>query len=390
MGASKEDYIDALAEMDPVELTMQLLVSADADYAKSAVDWAEAVEEWSGGKITFKIAYSGSIADATTMEDALNEGLVDVGQHQIQYKPEEFAVGNYFGGATFLYESSPVVGTMQMVGAMGQIWSEQDALVEENERNGLKPLIPATATGPSAFLCTEGNAVSTLDDFDGRQVRASATERAALLKELGAVPVDIPGSELFDAMQRGTVECADMGLTAAQVYGLLDVGKNWAFDSRVSASANPSGFDMSLAAWEDLPLAAQQLLWDRLDVFVESFLRNGVFASNAKVIDVAIEKGITFNDYDDEVVATIDSFFDDQLSHLADSAPEGVDGEAATTAVTDAFEGWYDLVTNELGYDQEVGWQDFDSAWLEANEIDLEPFVSEYVDVVLAPHRPGA
>src|SRR5690625_364008 len=55
-GASKEEYAEALADMEPVELTFQAASSASGGNADRDREFAEAIEEWSDeiGRATCK------------------------------------------------------------------------------------------------------------------------------------------------------------------------------------------------------------------------------------------------------------------------------------------------------------------------------------------------
>ena len=51
-------------------------------------------------------------------------------------------------------------------------------------------------------------------------------DHGVIAKELGAVPVSIPSTESFEALQRGTVDGALFNLTTSTTYNLEQVAKN--------------------------------------------------------------------------------------------------------------------------------------------------------------------
>src|SRR5699024_1589038 len=57
VGASRDDFIAALADMDPVTLTLQSNQNPGDPMSLQFERYAERVEDWSGGNITFDIAY---------------------------------------------------------------------------------------------------------------------------------------------------------------------------------------------------------------------------------------------------------------------------------------------------------------------------------------------
>ena len=56
-GASKEEYIEALADMEPVELTYQASASPSSPNSDREREFVERVEEWSDGKITMDMQF---------------------------------------------------------------------------------------------------------------------------------------------------------------------------------------------------------------------------------------------------------------------------------------------------------------------------------------------
>ncbi|MBM9463574.1 hypothetical protein JL108_08930 [Aeromicrobium sp. YIM 150415] len=386
-GASQEDYIEALADAEPIEIVLQMPTPPDNPFTTPGDEYAKAVEQWSGGKITFDVSYSGAIAALPEMGKALGDGLVDMGIHRPEYMQDSFPVATYFGKYLSIHEADPIVGNLQLFGALGQIWSDTDALWEEAEEVGIRPLVPATATGSAAMLC-RGEPLTSLAAAKGISIRSQTPAGAALIDHLGASAVSLPQNELYEAAQRGVVDCMEASFGLLSTAGLADVTDGWTVDP-TAGPAPVTGFDMSLDKWESLPLAAQQLLWDRLDVYLESYLMVGQWGSNALAVEDSNEAGLAWEDWDAEAAADIEGFWEQYRESVADEAVDGRDGEADLVEVEAAHEKWLGIVRDDLGFEAEVGWGDFDS-WYAAHEdaIDFKPLIEVYVDEILMPHRP--
>ncbi|MBM9463598.1 hypothetical protein JL108_09050 [Aeromicrobium sp. YIM 150415] len=386
-GTSKEDYIEALRDVDPIELVLQLPTPPGSAYSLPAENYAAAVEEWSDGQISFNIAYSGSIAGLTEMENALAEGLVDMGQHRPDYHQSDFPVTSYLGQFLTLHDTHPVAGSLQLMGAANEMWYDTDAVIEELERNGIKSLIPFTSSGGSELLCRD-EAVTSLDTVEGKSIRVQSAAGAALVEHLGASSVDVPQPDVYEATQRGVIDCMDASFGLAATTGVAELTDAWTLNADTPGIPPTTSFDMSLDTWDSLPLAAQQLLWDRLDVFVESYVIDGGWGSNAEAVETSNAAGLSWNEWDAEASASLSDFWGGFRQDLADDPVGGVDGGALLDELTQSHEKWLEIVDEAVDYPEEVAWPDFDE-WYSTTDIDISGWTERFVEEVLLPHRPS-
>ncbi|MFP3468156.1 C4-dicarboxylate ABC transporter substrate-binding protein, partial [Leifsonia sp. SIMBA_070] len=72
--ASMEDYVAAFADVDPINLKVQSNNPQGTGQSVPLEAYVAAVEEWSGGKITFDVKYSGAIAPIAQAGQAMADG----------------------------------------------------------------------------------------------------------------------------------------------------------------------------------------------------------------------------------------------------------------------------------------------------------------------------
>lgn len=384
--ASKEEFIAAFEDVAPVDLTVQLATGPENPYSLAAVAYTDAVTEWSGGKISFDIYYSGSRAPMPEMNRALAEGLVDMGQHMPNIDADTFPVADFASQLMFLQEGSPVAGGLQMLGAWAEFGITDEALHTELRNEGIQPLIPMTSSGGSGLLCRTDR--SSLDDLKSAQVRTSSSSVASEIDALGALSVSIPAVEQYEAMQRGMVDCVASSLGGAAAYGLHEVGDSWVLDQRSALSGSPVAWGMSAAKWDSLPLVAQQLLWDRLDVFLAEFIPGNLLGASAAALEDSQKAGLTIHPWSDDAADALKEFHAQKVAEIADSAPSGVDGTSTVESIVDFHEKWLATV-EELGYGEEVPWNEF-ATWFARGGHDFGPFVEVLSEETLVPNRPEA
>lgn len=75
---------------------------------------------------------------------------------------------------------------------------------------------------------------------------------------------------MFESLQRGVIDCAITTVTGAALGGHIDTVPYPVFDPEVGFNSPGGSIAMSIDKWNDLPLPAQQLMIDRLDVFMKA------------------------------------------------------------------------------------------------------------------------
>ena len=261
-GASQEDVDAALAELDPVNIVYQAGAQGpNSVSAQSAHDFKEYVEERSGGKITVEVIWAQAIAGYSEIDDALADGRIDVSYALPIYDPSTYPAFDALATTSAGLPNSPVVG--ELVGNAAIIdmaWNSEEILTGYEEQ-GIVPLTPVVSTGNHHAICSDAG--TTLDDWKGRQVRIPSVSLEAVASNLGATPVSMEYVEVFEAIQRGTVDCTLAQLLPSEEAGLLEIAPNVSYASPESSlSSRGAGAMLAGSNFQNLPLAYQQIIFD--------------------------------------------------------------------------------------------------------------------------------
>src|SRR5690606_42040273 len=90
-----------------------------------------------------------------------------------------------------------------------------------DEGHALRPLSPLVS---SASYGAAGNAPgSESDAWKGRQIRIGGSAQTPISETLGASPVSMEYGEVFEALQRSTVDCTFIQGMVAGSTGLMEV-----------------------------------------------------------------------------------------------------------------------------------------------------------------------
>lgn len=383
IGSTKEEFVTALQDIDPIELRVQVLSTSKSAHGQAMKAYGDEVEDWSGGKITFDLHYSGAIA-STDVESALADGLIDLAPIYPSFQADKFPVSAFASHYTFLGDPTPVVGTLEGVAT----WLDagfDEGIITEFEDNGLHAVLPMYVPGRSTLICNEGP-VASLKQASGASIRNPSPTAKDEIEAIGGSPTSLPPLEVFEGLQRGTVDCAVTGLASASIYQLADVSSDWAVDPEVQFAGSPETLAYGQDKWEAMPLAARQLLWDKSSVFLEKNIEGNALDSIRDSLSQAEKQDVNLYTLDDDLKKKLNEHHQGLLDDAGENSPEGYDGAAFAKRAQEANDRWTGKV-EELGYTDDPSWPEA-AQWLDKNDVDLGPLVEEIDSEIMSTHRP--
>ncbi len=133
---------------------------------------------------------------------------------------------------------------------------------------------------PQIVWCNEP--VSSIADLAGRKVRVSGAPAADTLEQLGATAVNLTGGEVFQALQRGLVDCGSTGST----YG---------YKNKWHEIANHF-YDFPLGSYAQVIQVANKTFWDTLSAEDQEMIRGKIKEAEDKLWAMAPDvhaRGVT-------------------------------------------------------------------------------------------------
>lgn len=383
--ASMEDYQAAFEDVDEITLLTQTPAPKGSATGLPQEEYYAAVEEWSGGKIKFDVAYSNAVAEVTESDEALTDGRLDIASVLPIYDPSEYPANTALIEAGFISDQSAVEGVFSSNAWPNEVAFATDEIMAEFDDHGMVPMVPVYNSGSQGLFCSEERA--DLDTLDGVSVSSSGTAQTKEIEALGAAATSIAYTELFESLQRGVVDCAAATPTVGVLGGFLDEAPYGVIDPEAGFALAPGALAFSKTTWESLPLVAQQLLWDRLDVFVEANILSKIFPNNAEAVSTVLDAGGQIREFEPDARAALQEANQNLLDEIGGTEAIA-DGEAFVSTMETTNEEWQALVA-ELGFD-EVDYEGFPD-WWEANKdsIDLGAYSEQFHERILAEHRPS-
>ncbi|WP_161813952.1 TRAP transporter substrate-binding protein DctP [Steroidobacter agaridevorans] len=165
-------------------------------FSRADIAWMKWVEQQSDGRIEIQPYWSGSLLSSEHSMHELRHGVADIGLITPIYAR---------GGAHLIRAQAGFYGGLTTFEQQTALWRCMAAADPQfgRELHGLKIL--AVQGGNLPGIVTRDRAIRTLDDLRGLRLRAPS-ELLAVLKDLGADPIDMPMGEVYSALAKGVLD----------------------------------------------------------------------------------------------------------------------------------------------------------------------------------------
>lgn len=311
--------------------------------SRALKSYAERVSADIGGSLNFDMSFGGQIVDFRSSLGGISDRLVDGGQLY----------------PAFYLSDLPVTNTFVDMGlAASESWAHTGALIEtvlldcpacdaEYDRYGIRPL---TFSGSAPFMLICRNEITSLDDFDGLSVRAVSANQG-LMTAVGATPVSIVPSEVFEAMQRGQVDCAFSPLDWITAYGLADVA-TYIVDTPLTHDSSRIPLAMNADMWDELSSAEREAMLRHLPFLTAEATTNNI-ADGEEAAAFSAGKGLKFGNGGDDFVQAVAAYRAKELDRVArDGKARGVENADEIVAAYADNKAKWDEILGKIGDDR--------------------------------------
>ena len=210
---------------------------------------AKMIEERSKGRVKVEVYPAGQLYKAMELLNAVMSGAVEMGT----------TPGAMFTGPLPLMDVFDIPILLKDYGEVLKGWQGEpgDILRAQLEKIGIKT-IGFSAYGENLSFCSH-KPLTKPADFKGIKIRCNTNMGADLVKEFGAAPVIFSSAEVYDALQRKTIDAANSGVTSFVERKWYEVTEHatltWA-----SYSVWPEMINLKF--WNSLPKDIQQMILD--------------------------------------------------------------------------------------------------------------------------------
>lgn len=180
-------------------------------------EWAENVKKATNGAVTFKVFLGGSLVPARSTIQGVRDGLAHVAYHAGTYTPSELPLNNVVADLALVTSDIYV----SMAASTEQAFVNPK-LQAEYRRNGLI-YGGGYSTSPYLLLCNKK--IESLADIKGKRLRMPGSLWDRWAVSMGTISVNVPSSEIYTGLERGTLDCGVNPLESLQSRSWWDIAK---------------------------------------------------------------------------------------------------------------------------------------------------------------------
>ncbi|HSG66910.1 MAG TPA: TRAP transporter substrate-binding protein [Gammaproteobacteria bacterium] len=273
----------------------------------SANRLARRIEAMSGGRIEIQIFAAGELVPPFEVLDAVSRGTIQLGHSAPIYWRGKLPAAQVFGSIPFGMLADEFNAWIYHGGGM-ELW---------REAYGAQNVVPFLAgqTGPQmgGWFNRE---ISSVADLVGLKMRIPGLG-GEVMQRAGVLPVNLPGSEIFTALQTGAIDATEwVGPYNDLAFGLHEAARYYYYPGW----QEPSGaleLLVSAEAYASLSPALQEIIaaacMAEADyVFAEFNMRN-----NRALKTLVEEHGVELRRFPDDVLATLRRLSGEVMTELA-------------------------------------------------------------------------
>jgi TRAP-type C4-dicarboxylate transport system substrate-binding protein len=236
---------DAMAQEIKLKLS-HFAPTAHNHHANVIVPWTEEVKKRTNGRVEITVFPGASLCKVTQQYDCAKSGIADLAWGVTGWTPGRFPMTSVIE-LPFLVRTA--AGSAQI---LADLWDKY--LQQEYDDVHVLYL----HTPPAVHINMQTRPVRVMDDFKGLKVRTPTALMSSLLEALGATPVGMPATEIYQNMSTKVIDGFTMPFEALPPFRLHEVTK-YHTEVWVSGSAAFAMF-MNKAKYAALPADVRQVL----------------------------------------------------------------------------------------------------------------------------------
>lgn len=279
--------------------------------------FAKRVTERTNGKVKITIAYAGALGSAYETLTLAGRGAVDFASIAPGYYPDHLAFWKA-SQIPFLFDSPD-----EAINVFQTLVKEFPAYKEEMDRLNVHFLFQQPLG--SYYLSGSGENCDTLSGLAGKKIRAFGSDIPKIFAAAGATPITLTTTEIYEALQRGTLDYSNVDIGNIAALKLYQVGK---YTCGPIMTFNGHLIVIGKRTWNRLPAEYQQILTEEAASAQKRYLE--WLANNSeRAIKAITEGGGVVKKFPDAELAKWKAATPDLLQGWVDEATKRGHGESA-------------------------------------------------------------
>lgn len=258
-------------------------------------NFADLVNEMSGGRLTIKVYGAGEIVPGFEVFDAVSQGTAQMGHAAAYYWKGKMPAAPIFTAIPFGFNAQETNGWLHYGGGL-EMWREL-----------YKPFGVIPFAGGNTGVQAAGwfkKEINTLADLQGLKIRIPGLG-GEVMKKVGAVPVALTGGELFTSLQSGAIDATEW----VGPYNDLAFGFHKVTDHYYTSGWHEPGamleFTVNEKAFNSLPKDLQKIVEVATRAINQDMLDEYTVRNNAAMETLKTKHGVEFKSLPKEVMMAL-------------------------------------------------------------------------------------
>lgn len=223
--------------------------------------FAEAIEKRTNGRVHIDITYAGGLGKGPELLTLAGRGAIDMASAAPGYYADQLLFWKAFQ-IPFVFKSPE-----QAMDVLAKSVAEFPIYKQEMDKLGViwlfqQPLGPYYLTGPSP----DCDSVAALK---GKKIRSFGADVPKAHSAIGAVPVTVQPVEVYEALQRGTIDYSFLNPGNIEQYKLYEVGK---YSCGTIMAITGHNIVIGKRTWAKLPKDIQEIFLDQAKASQKEYL----------------------------------------------------------------------------------------------------------------------
>ena len=294
----------------------------------------------SDGSVDFKFFPSGAAASGKGMLSAVTDGMIDGGFLVTVYFPTSVPANTTISDLSFWNQNSLVA----TAASVDTILNDCPQCLEEYKNNNVR-FLASYATPPYQAMCKDEFASGF--EPEGKRMRVAGEEIGKWVSGIGGIPVNIPNSESYEAMERSQLDCVIGATSWLKSLSLIEVA-NSVVELPMGAFLGGSLLNIRESVWQEMSDQEKQALVDAASIGLARTIYAYQDEEN-EVKELAKEEGVNFVEVSGEMKRQREEFMQSQLERAAETATgRGVENaEQIVESFTRNLEKWEELLAGK-------------------------------------------
>lgn len=289
-------------------------------------NWAKDVAERTDGEVEFDVFLGGVLLGGRASLTGTADGVAQVAYHAGTYTPSELPLTNIISELAFLTDNFYALAAASTVMSF-----THPALLKEYKDNGV---VFGGGYGTPIYYLICNKPIRTAADLEGKRLRMPGGIWDRWASAMGAVSVNVPSSEIYTGLDRGTLDCGVNPLDSLLSRSYWDVAKYVPMIPLGSYYSGPM-WAYNIDFWQSRTDAQRAAM---LEEAAKAFVRSAILYlenTNDAVSQGETAHGMEFIEVDPALMAKHQEFVETDAENLVALAQSqyGVSEELATDLI---------------------------------------------------------